>query len=174
MTERVWNGTNFKQPRISQKVQRGIKRQARDLAEEKNKREVRRRDKKCRFALCGCHRFRLAKHVAHLKHKGIGGDPDGERSLPMHMIQVCIARHREHAFSIDKKTIECRPLTKSGTNGPVAWWIDMREVERLAVVDWRLVGDGWRELARERAVNVLEPLIPWQLSLLESLAEMLV
>ena len=171
--DRVWNGTNFKKPRIAQKVLRATKRQERDAKEEKNKREVRRRDKRCRFPLCGCHRFKLALHVAHLAHKGMGGDPDGERSLPPYMIQVCIARHREHHFSLDKKTIKCEPLTNLGTNGPVRWWVRRDDlVDAFGVAAGRGRVSKWLELAVEWRPGQLESLSAWQHQALTLLAEM--
>lgn len=105
-------------------------------AENKNKQIVRERDRKCRFPLCPCHRFGLFLEVSHCEHKGMGGDPTGERSLPERMIYVCNWRHKESPVSIDKKKLRAMPLTAAGTDGPVAW---------EARVD-----DEWTELARER------------------------
>lgn len=168
-----WSGPQFKAPKVNQKVTRTLKRRERDNTEEKNKKEVRRRDNQkrggCSFPLCGCKRFGLAKHVCHLEHKGMGGDPRGERSLPMFMIQQCIARHREHAFSLDKGTVQCRPRTRSGTNGPVEWWLDVEMLRHFGLVSFRA---EWWMVARESAVGVLEPLSNTQREVLEALAEM--
>jgi hypothetical protein len=179
--DRVWNGSNFKSPKVSTKVRRALKRDERDGKEEKHKRAVRAREKhQCRFPLCGCRRFRFINHVAHLKHKGIGGDQTGDRSQVQWMILVCPPRHREHLFSIDKKTIMPVPVTTQGTDGPVAWMI--RGVDLAVFVGYGYLIDGiptgdrvdgeWLTLAKESKPGILEPLKPWQREVLEILAEM--
>lgn len=172
----TWNGPNFKKPRVSAKVTRGIKRKVRDNTENQHKTEVRRRDNKacrggCRFPLCGCRKFNLAKHVAHLEHKGMGGNPLEDRSVPEKMIQVCIARHREHLFSIDKGTVQCRPRTNAGTNGPVEWWLDVETLRDYDLSPFASKAEWWL-VARESAVGVLEPLSAAQRDVLLQLAEM--
>lgn len=105
-------------------------------AETKNKREVRNRDRTCRFPLCPCRRFGLFLEVSHADHKGMGGDPTGERSTPERMIYVCNWRHKESRVSIDKGLLRWVPLVADkGSNGPVSW--EMK------------VGEDWRELAFE-------------------------
>lgn len=104
-------------------------------AENKNKEEVRERDRVCRFPLCPCHQFNLFLEVSHREHKGMGGDPTGELSQPWRMILVCNWRHKESQWSIDKETIRWVPLTDRGSNGPVRWEA--------------YLGGGWRELAIE-------------------------
>jgi len=108
-------------------------------AENKNKEKVRDRDRKCRFPLCPCHRFGLFLEVSHAEHKGMGGDPTGERSAPYLMLLVCNWRHKESRYSIDKKSLRWVPLTDRGSDGPIAW---------QARVPW-LMGNDWVEIARE-------------------------
>ncbi len=166
--ERPLTRTNFKGERTSTATLRKRKAAKLRTAERKYNEQVRRRDKKCRFPLCVCHRFGLALHVAHLEHKGMGGDPTGERSLPHLMILVCIQRHRENPLSIDKGTIECIPLDNElGTNGPVSWWIDSHSLMNPNVSDDTVM----LELARESAPGVLVPLTDEQREVLEWMNE---
>jgi hypothetical protein len=130
--------------------------------ESKNKQAARRRDgHRCRFPLCGCRRLRLRNEVAHLEHKGQGGDPLGRRSETGNLILLCVQRHQDGAVSWHHGTMRVRPLTPNGTDGPVAfetWDVAFR--------------NGWAEVARESAVQQLEPLLPWQQTYLERLAGM--
>jgi hypothetical protein len=144
----------------SAKVQRVTARQARRVAEETNKTYVRRRDRRCRFPLCGCRKFGFALHVSHQQHKGMGGNPKGDRSTGDRMILVCAPRHREHPMAIDKGTVKWEGLTRNGSDGPVRW---------LVRLDGRRT---WTEVARERAVQELEPLTEKQRRILRQLAEM--
>jgi hypothetical protein len=166
----------FKGPRVTEKVRRRRKRETRDKRERANKQEARTRDRKvtrrgCRFPMCGCYRQRLFVEVSHLRHKGIGGNPKEDRSLPELLISVCNARHKENRISIDKGTLECRPITDGGTNGPVGWWVS---VEDLMNPNFEMPGsvDGWFELAREVKPGTLEPLSFVQQEILEFLARM--
>lgn len=176
----VEHKTNFKPPRVSTKVRRRRKREARDRVERDNKGAVRARDNKhrrgCSVPLCGCRKFHLALHVAHLQHKSMGGNPKQDRSTPEKMIQTCSARHREHRIAIDQGTLQCRPLTDGGTDGPVAWWVSVDDLMNanveLSYRDGYNVVDGWLELAREVRPGVFEPFTPEQREILEFLGEM--
>lgn len=168
----------FKPPRQSEKIRRRQKRVTREAGEKQNKDVVRSRDNRlrrgCSMPLCGCKKFRLAKHVAHLAHKGMGGNPKEDRSLPELMIQVCVARHREHKIAIDKGTLQCRPLTDAGTDGPVAWWVSIEDLMNPNV-DFDAFGadsDGWIELARETMPGHFEVFTDQQREILEFLADM--
>lgn len=127
-------------------------------AENANKQEVRDRDRVCRFPLCPCSRFGLFLEVSHSQHKGMGGDPTGERSAPELMILICNWRHKESHISIDKKSIRWVPLTAAGSNGPVEWQAKADGVEE------------WTVLARESEPGRLLPLDPWQRALLEAMS----
>lgn len=164
-----WTAPQFKERR-SGKVVRGLRREKRTTRENKKKTDVRKRDKYCRFPLCGCKRFGLAMHVSHLKHKGAGGNPKEDRSEPELMVYVCSARHRENRFAIDQKTIRWRALTKDGANGPIAWDIKVADLRRLNPDSCALMlmavrelhRAEWFELARETAIHVYEPQTPAQ------------
>ena len=126
---------------------RAAKRRKRDAAERASKAKVRQRDVVCRFPLCRCLRTGRPPtwEVSHSEHKGMGGDPTGDRSTPDKMVLLCSIRHRISRFSIDRCGIRWRPLTDAGADGPIAW-------------DYRLAGEEWYELAREaHAGELIEP-----------------
>lgn len=169
--------TNFKEPKGSLKVERALRRLKHKTAEDQNKAEVRRRDKRCRFPLCGCRRFALVLHVSHAEHKGMGGNPKGDRSTPDLMVYVCAARHRENRMAIDRGTVRWQPLTPAGANGPIAWEIDGEALQPFGHISllteqavW--LPRGWVEVARETAVGVLAPVAEWQKKTLRQMAAM--
>jgi len=153
-------------------------------AEGANKARVRARDGsqtplqgRCRFPLCGCHMLGLFVEVSHQRHKGMGGDPTGERSLPAGMICLCNWRHKEAPVSIDRGRLRWVPLTDQGANGPVAW--EMRAIYTESLMAFLAdylphipPGELWFTLARESAVQVLEPLDAQSRTLLADLARM--
>ncbi len=153
-------------------------RTARKLAERKTKLErrqkettakaaVRRRDQyRCRFPRCGCRTIGLRLEVGHLRHKGIGGNPLGDRSTPDGMILLCGHRHQHGAVSLHKGTLEPRALTSDGMNGPVAWFVDASAL-------WsEHAGEGWILVAVEERVQKVAALTLQQELALERLAEM--
>lgn len=160
-----WDGPQFKQAAGSAKVKRGKKREARADREDAKKAEVRLRDRYCRFPLCGCKRFQLAlREVSHSKHKGMGGNPAEDRSDPDSMVLLCDARHKANKFSVDRKTLRWKPLTKDGSDGPIAWEIDARElrsIQRTPALIFLAIAQlpptRWFELARETQPHLYEP-----------------
>lgn len=139
--------TAFPKPsHTARKVTEARRRQSRKYAEDKAKGLVRRRDKhRCRFPLCGCGTLGLRLEVSHIKHKGHGGNPAGDRSVPEEMILLCVHRHQHGAVSRHHGTLRTRYLTAAKAKGPIAW-------------DVKLPGRSrWWEVARESAVQVLEP-----------------
>ena len=93
---------------------------ARRAREQRAKRRVRVRDRnRCRFPLCRA--SGPALQVAHLVHKGMGGNPAGDRSGEGGLILLCALHHQFGAISLHRGTLRVRPLTAKGTNGPVAW-----------------------------------------------------
>lgn len=148
------------------------------------KSETRRRDRGCRFPKCGCRKLGLLikarREVSHDKHKGMGGNPTGDRSMADIMVELCNHRHQDGAISRHKGTLRTRFLTDLNYNGAVAWHIESDTLCRL----WPHLGkmtllhrtwpDGWTgvAVATETAVNVLAPLAPWQFDVLRDLADM--
>lgn len=152
-------GGSFQKTGGSRKVARVIKKRKIDKVENDSKADVRRRDRFCRFPRCGCKSFNLARHVAHLDHKGMGGDPSGERSKPERMIVLCSARHKENKYALDRGTIRIRPRTRKGTAGPCAFDVALEGL--------------WTEVGRETRLHVFEPFTPAQATVLDVLAQML-
>jgi hypothetical protein len=105
---------------------------------------------RCRFPFCGCRERGYNPEVAHLTHKGMGGDPKGLRSQVDNLITLCGWRHREGVISLHKGTLRVLPRTADGTNGPVSW-----QMEACAFAGEP--GEYWILIAREERVGVLEP-----------------
>lgn len=136
-------------------------------AERDEKLEVRRRDRFCRFPLCGCRRLGWRLETSHQSHKGAGGDKTGTRSTADQMILLCVHRHQDGVVSRHHGTLRARYLTADRADGPVAWEVDLGAVYGFKKAQWR-------EVARESAVQQLEPLDKWQEDALLHLAEMTV
>jgi hypothetical protein len=129
--------------------------------EDREKAKVRRRDRGCRFPLCGCRKAGLRGEVSHDEHKGMGGNPPGDRSSTRTMVHLCFHRHQDGAISRHKGTLKSVYLTPQGYDGPVAWLVDLGEVAGPP---------EWVEVAREVRPGQLEPLTPRQEQLLAQLA----
>lgn len=156
-----WTGSQFKHDMPNSKVERRNTKLALATAERRNKEKVRSRDKGCRFPLCGCKKFRRQTHVSHATHKGMGGDPTGERSLQSGMVLLCPFRHTENRYSIDRGTLKWEALTDDGAKGPIAWFMATGFSDK-----------PWLCLAHETAVQQLDKLTPRQRKELKRLAEM--
>lgn len=153
-----WTGSNFKHDQPNRRVEERKEKLKVASLERLNKAFVRKRDKKCRFPLCGCKLFRRHAHVSHREHKGPGGDPKGLRSDTDNMVLLCPFRHLENRVSIHQGNLQWDPLTKIGANGPIVW----RELH----------GKAWIVLARETSIGSWEPFTDSQRVRLERLAEM--
>lgn len=178
--------TNFKKPRILEKVRHHIKRQkAVESPERARMNAVRREDQYCRFPLCGCRRLKLTLEVAHTHHRGMGGNAKLDRTVPEKLILLCQPRHRKHQFSLDKKTLRVEPLTARGMRGPVRWLIDATECfipescarlensrgEVVPLLGARL-SDVWFVVAAETSPHHFEPFTEAQSAILKHLATM--
>jgi hypothetical protein len=165
--------SNWKPSRTARKLK-----ERRDRLDEKNKeqtakRDVRRRERyKCRIPLCGCAKLGLVLdarlEVSHSKHKGMGGNPLGDRSVTELMVLLCSHRHQFGAISIHAGTLRVKFLTRDRFDGAVAWWIDANRLRS----DYGAHPPKWRELARELSPAVWIPPNDWQRATLERLAEM--
>lgn len=170
---------NWKPVRGTAKRERRARKDTRDAKELLEKKAVRRRDRVCRFPLCGCRRAGLALHVSHVQHKGAGGNPAGDRSVRDLMVLVCVMRHRESRFAIDQQTIRWRALTAKGADGPIVWEADRETLLRSGCTgngpepaSWATLDGGWLELARESAPGKLDPTYGVRRAILEDLARM--
>jgi len=145
---------------------RGLK--AREHA---NKQLVRDRDEYCRFPLCRC-RFRGDPlHVSHQRHKGMGGNPAGDRSVPWLMILLCAWRHREAPVSIDRGTLRWRAMSLKGASGPVAWDLQVSALGSAVTFDIpaEAIADGWVTVATGVTLHNYA-FAPWQARILNRLA----
>ena len=136
--------------------------------ERRNKQAALRRDDwRCRFPFCGCQQRGYDYEVAHLTHKGMGGDPKGLRSQVDNLITLCGWRHREGVISLHKGTLRVVPRTADGTNGPVSWLMDVSAYTGMANFTY------WIVIATEERVGVLEPIgFNVKLEILEKLSRM--
>jgi hypothetical protein len=133
--------TNFK-PARSSRIDKRRAKLDRKAQEDKEMAVVRRRDKRCRFPLCGCGKLKLTLQVSHKEHRGMGGNPAGDRTDRRTMVLVCIARHRGNSISLDRGTLKWEPVNADlGANGPIEWY--------------EASPDGWDLLAAERTPGVL-------------------
>lgn len=168
-----------KPSRTARKKQEQKDRRDERQAELTNKRSARVRDRfRCRFPLCGCHRLGLQldarAEVSHDRHKGMGGNPAGDRSLTPGLITLCLHRHQDGIFSRHKGTMRSRPLTRAGNDGPVAWDLLLSDAFKHFgdLGKAPLVDLYWFEVAREKRVCELEPLTELQGRILRQLEEM--
>ena len=83
--------TSFPKTGQLPKVARRLKQIARKQRETAEMRAVRRRDRKCRFPLCGCATFGLPLDCSHQQHRGIGGNPRGDRKRFPPKGEECLA-----------------------------------------------------------------------------------
>jgi hypothetical protein len=157
--------TNFKPARVSEATRRRAKHARLKREEMVNKQEVRDRDVLCRFPRCTCFHKNLRLDVSHSEHKGMGGDPTGERSAPELMVLLCHERHMNARISVDKKTLRWIPLTDDGAKGPIAWEVNVGRLSGGALAD------EWIELARESSRGNLMPLNSRQEAMLTRLGQ---
>ena len=130
MTEPM-HGSLVKPSRGQGRAEREERRAASRGRERLQKNAVRRRDYAACHGYCrwpGC-KHRASLEVAHLEHKGIGGDRRTIRSVAEKMIQLCQWHHRG-PYGLDTGDIEIRPLTPLGTNSVCAFY-EVRIVEHV-------------------------------------------
>jgi hypothetical protein len=155
--------TNFKTGSNSKVERRKVKAE-RKYKEDAEMRYVRRRDRWCRFPLCGCAKFGLVLDVSHQRHRGMGGNPAGDRTDRSAMLLICRQRHRVGRVAIDRGTLRWEGRTLHGAEGPIAWFVD------AAALGYP--GEDEIELAREWRPGQLEVLTLKQRRLLLELARM--
>lgn len=161
----------WKESAVVARGKRHAEKAKRKTALRDKKDEVRVRDgRRCRFPLCGCGRLKMRLEVSHARHEGRGGNPAGDRSDPHTMVQVCAGRHKESRLSIDQHTIRWEGLTDRGSDGPIRWLIDMRELMNFLSVQRDKVRPQWFELARETGIGTWEPFTAMQREVLDDLA----
>lgn len=119
-------------------------------------------DSKLRDGLCcrvpWCNYDGYALHSAHQKHKGMGGNPTGDRNTTAGLMTVCAMHHREGKFALDKGTLRYVALDPEAVcNGPVSWqakvegrWLEVatETITRHSETTWRWLKLGSYELLR--------------------------
>lgn len=101
----------------------------------------------------------------------MGGYSAGDRSDPALMIRVCVLRHREGKYSIDRGMVRWEALTAAGAAGPVRWLIEVRALPWELFPPLQLDGTEL-EIATETAPYEWETFTPWQAAVLNYLATM--
>lgn len=116
--------------------------------EEAQKRDVRARDRRCRWPNCeNCKQFKPRLEVAHLDAKGQGGD-HGVRSAASMMILLDFLTHQGE-LGLERHERKIEPLTSRGTAGPCAFYVKFWSETKKGEWIWRCVG-------REVAIGILE------------------
>lgn len=92
----------------------------------------------CRWPGCDCRRRGIKVDPAHWKvvgHRGIGGNPSGDRTRLDGIMALCRNRHEDY----DHSRIDFEPLSDKGTLGPCEFFRIVKG-ERISVGRERLVG----------------------------------
>lgn len=144
--------------------------------EKDEKAKVRRLDKTCRFPLCGCRALGLRLEVSHQEHKGMGGNPSGDRSTADQMILLCVHRHQDGLISRHKGTLRVVALDEQkGMRGPVGFDVDVSalpEALRPADLPPGHLEPTWRRLATENRQGGASTGTAWQAYVLLELRKM--
>lgn len=120
------------------RLERQGRRSKRVMAENTVIVEAKTRDgRRCRYPRC---KLRMVMHGSHLgKHRGMGGNPLGDRTTRDNIITQCAQHHQE--FDLD--LIDIRPLTNQGADGPCEFY--------------RWINGEWVFVGRERTIHLSEP-----------------
>jgi hypothetical protein len=98
-------------------LERKAKRKARVVAEQKQMQAAKRRDGgKCRYP--GCWFKDMPVDAAHFQHRGIGGNPSGDRTTRATVISLCRIHHGQY----DGALLEIEPLTDQMFDGPCVYY----------------------------------------------------
>ncbi len=131
--EKTAKGVTAKKRATKAQEQKKYERNAKDLVRERDHRA-------CRWPSCN----ERGTDVAHLTHKGMGGDPKSLRTQAQSMILFC-KTHHQGTNGLDQGKLSVVPMTPKGTSGPCEFiWANQREHFRLysvketkpCVVDW--------------------------------------
>lgn len=111
------SGKTWRQERDERKAER-------KAVELKAKKQAKAMDQgRCRWPQCGCKGSTTTRPLegAHLKAKGMGGNPDGSRNDPRNLLTLCFDRH-QGPMSLHSGDLKVIPLTEDGTRGPCEFW----------------------------------------------------
>lgn len=136
-----WTGPNFKGPRGAATVAKE-KAAAKETAEDIDvKRQVRERDKKCRWP--GKHKCRGGFECVHIIDASRGG-----QMVTTNLVLFCGWIHRKGPESIHGKQLEVRILSKKGADGALSF-------HRKVFSETRAGEYTWRTVSKETAPGVL-------------------
>ena len=124
--------------------------------------EVRELDGYCRFPECDCgcpapRERGYPLEVSHRFHRGMGGNPAGDRTTPGGLILLCRPRHQGPIWSVDRGTLRWLPLTEQLSRGPVVWQVHITLGDLMSLYPDAESQDPWQEIAREIAPHIFEP-----------------
>jgi hypothetical protein len=128
-----WIGPNFKGPKGSATIAKekaAAKETAADLLVKK---DVRARDKKCRWP--GKHKCRGRLECAHIVDASRGGE-----MTTANLVLFCQWIHQSGPESIHGKTLEVRILSKKGADGPLSFHRKAFSETKAGEYTWRTVG----------------------------------
>lgn len=91
---------------------------------------AKKRDRGCRWPGCPFVRMNLTLHAAHLVHRGMGGNPAGDRTTRAGLITFC---SRHHGM-FDRVDIDVLPRTERGTDGPCDYYVTSPHTGRLEIL----------------------------------------
>jgi hypothetical protein len=125
---------NWKPAKGTTLLERREKRQAYRRAEEAIKASVRQRDgSRCRVPGCMEQKHGVRLEVAHLDHKGRGGDKQLIRTRADRMLCLCFLHH-QGAVSHHSRDLRIEPETAAGTDGLCAFFVSDEQKK------WRFLG----------------------------------
>lgn len=64
-----------------------------------------RAERACQIPACPCTARGVAPEIAHRRHRGSGGNPAGDRTVPADLFALCRWRHKGSKVSLDRKTL---------------------------------------------------------------------
>lgn len=96
---------------------------------------LKRDGKKCRVPRCEFAKLNLIIDPCHERHRGMGGNPNGNRTTRQTVIALCRRHHRLY----DNGDIAIEPLTHKGFDGPCDFYM-LNGPERTHYATERLVG----------------------------------
>lgn len=96
-----------------------MRRAKRVAAEQREMRQAKRRDgDKCRVPRCAYRSLKLPIDPCHFIHRGMGGNPKGDRTTRETVISLC----RMHHGAYDRGDLEIEPLTSDGADKACAFY----------------------------------------------------
>lgn len=127
-----------KPPRGDYALERRGKKRTRKLAEEAVMAEAKRRDgNKCRWPRCS---YKLLVGAAHMDHRGMGGNPSGDKTERHKLIALCL-RHHDQFDGRTVPDVDIVPVSaEQGTDGPCSYFQRSESGRMEHIATERLIG----------------------------------